>query len=85
MRLFALVLLQRLLEMKRPVAALQDYAADLKLNPNRLNGLRGATQAAAMAGKAAQASQYRAELEKLSAGSQAERCQMEKSHPASGQ
>jgi tetratricopeptide (TPR) repeat protein len=79
------MLADMLLEMKRPEEALKKYEADLKVNPNRLSGVRGAAQAAELAGKAAQASQYRAQLEKLCAGSQAERCQMEKSHPASGQ
>jgi tetratricopeptide (TPR) repeat protein len=79
------MLADMLLEMKRPEDALNQYEADLKLNPNRLNGLRGATQAAALAGKAAQASQYRAQLEKLCAGSQSERCQLEDSHAAPGQ
>lgn len=79
------MLADMLLEMKRPQDALQQYEADLKLNPNRLNGLRGAAQAAELAGKTAQASQYRAELEKLCAGSQSERCQLEQSHPAPGQ
>ncbi len=79
------MLADMLLEMKRPDEALKQYEADLKLNPNRLNGLRGATQSAELAGKAAQASQYRAELEKLCAGSQSERCQLEAAHPAPGQ
>jgi tetratricopeptide (TPR) repeat protein len=79
------MLADMLLEMKRPEEALKQYEADLKLNPNRLNGLHGATQSAELAGKAAQASQYRAELEKLCAGSQSERCQLESAHPAPGQ
>jgi predicted Zn-dependent protease len=74
-----------LLEMKRPQEALSAYEADLKLNPNRLNGLRGATQAAQLAGKTVEASQYRAELLKVCSGSQSERCQMEQSHSAPGQ
>ncbi|HVO63130.1 MAG TPA: hypothetical protein VMT53_19525 [Terriglobales bacterium] len=79
------MLADMLLEMKRPDEALRQYETDLKLNPNRLNGLHGAAQAAEQAGKASQASQYRAQLEKLCAGSQSERCQLEPSHPATGQ
>ncbi len=79
------MLADMLLEMKRPDEALTEYEADLKLNPNRLDGLRGAAQAAELAGKSAQASQYRAELERVCAGSQSERCQLEPSHPATGQ
>jgi tetratricopeptide (TPR) repeat protein len=74
-----------LLDMKRPQEALSAYEADLKLNPNRLNGLRGAAQAAQLAGKAVEANQYRAELLKVCSGSQSERCQMEPSHSAPGQ
>ena len=74
-----------LLDMKRPQEALSAYEADLKLNPNRLNGLRGATQAAQLAGKTVEASQYRTELLKVCSGSQSERCQMEQSHSAPGQ
>jgi tetratricopeptide (TPR) repeat protein len=73
-----------LLDMKKPEEALSEYEADLKVNPNRLNGLRGAAQAAALAGKGEQASQYRAELQKLCAGSHSDRCQIEQSHSAPG-
>jgi tetratricopeptide (TPR) repeat protein len=79
------MLADMLLDMKRPQEALSEYEADLKLNPNRLNGLRGAAQAAESAGKAAQASQYRAELLKLCAGSPSDRCQLDAAHAAPGQ
>ncbi len=79
------MLADMLLDMKRPEDALSEYEADLKLNPNRLNGLRGAAQAAELAGKTAQARQYRADLRKLCAGSQSERCLIEVPHSAAGQ
>ena len=40
-----------LLEAKRPQQALAEYQTDLKLNPNRFNGLYGAARAAEAAGK----------------------------------
>ena len=79
------MLADMLLEMKRSDEALTQYEADLKLNPNRLDGLSGAARAAAMAGKVDKASQYQAELQKLCAGSQAERCQGDSSHSSPGQ
>jgi hypothetical protein len=73
-----------LLDLKRPEEALAQYKADLTRNPNRLNALRGAAQAAESAGLAAQASQYRAELVKLCSASRSERCQIAESHSSSG-
>jgi tetratricopeptide (TPR) repeat protein len=40
-----------LLEMNRPEQGLAEYQADLKLNPNRFNGLYGAARAAELSGK----------------------------------
>ena len=62
-----------LLEAKRPQQALAEYQTDLKLNPNRFNGLYGAAQAAEAAGKQLKAAQYYAELVKVCAGSNSER------------
>jgi tetratricopeptide (TPR) repeat protein len=58
---------------KRPEQALAEYETDLKLNPNRFNGLYGAAQAAEATGKHEKAAQYYAELVKVCAGSNSER------------
>jgi len=58
---------------KRPQDALAEYEMDLKLNPNRFNGLYGAAQAAEAAGKQDKAAQYYAELVKVCAGSNSDR------------
>jgi tetratricopeptide (TPR) repeat protein len=79
------MLADMLLELKRSDEALAQYETDLKFNPNRLNGVAGAAHAAEMAGKAEKASQYQADLQKLCAGSQSERCQPGASHAAPGQ
>jgi tetratricopeptide (TPR) repeat protein len=79
------MLADMLLDLKRAEDALTAYELDLKLNPNRLDGLAGAARAAEMAGKTQKASQYQAELQKLCAGSQAERCQGSTAHAAPGQ
>ncbi len=51
-----------LLEVKRPQQALLEYETDLKLNPNRFNGLFGAAQAAEETGKQSEANEYYALL-----------------------
>jgi tetratricopeptide (TPR) repeat protein len=58
-----------LLEAKRPQQALAEYQTDLKLNPNRFNGLYGAARAAEAAGKQTDASEYYALLLKICDGS----------------
>jgi tetratricopeptide (TPR) repeat protein len=58
---------------KRPEQALAEYETDLKLNPNRFNGLYGAAQAAEAAGKQETATEYYAELVKVCAGSNSDR------------
>jgi len=58
-----------LLEVKRPQQALVEYQTDLKLNPNRFNGLYGAARAAEEAGKQSEANEYYALLLKTCAGS----------------
>jgi tetratricopeptide (TPR) repeat protein len=47
-----------LLEAKRPQQALAEYQTDLKLNPNRFNGLSGAARAAERAGQSSDATEY---------------------------
>ncbi len=51
-----------LLEAKRPQQSLVEYQTDLKLNPNRFNGLYGAARAAEAAGKQSDATEYYALL-----------------------
>ncbi len=62
-----------LLEAKRPQQALAEYQVDLKLNPNRFNGLYGAARAAEAAGKQQDASEYYAMLLKVCDGSNSTR------------
>lgn len=62
-----------LLEAKRPQQALVEYQTDLKLNPNRFDGLYGAAQAAEVAGKQSEATEYYALLLKICDGSNSTR------------
>lgn len=62
-----------LLEAKRPHQALAEYQTDLKLNPNRFNGLYGAARAAEQAGKSSDATEYCAVLLKVCKGSNSTR------------
>jgi tetratricopeptide (TPR) repeat protein len=62
-----------LLEAKRPQQALAEYQTDLKLNPNRFNGLYGAARAAEEAGKESDATKYYALLLKVCEGSNSTR------------
>jgi len=57
-----------LLEAKRPQQALAEFQTDLKLNPNRFDGLYGAARAAEEAGKQSEANEYYALLLKTCAG-----------------
>jgi len=57
-----------LLEAKHPEQALVEYKTDLKLNPNRFNGLYGAASASEAAGKQSDASEYYALLLKTCEG-----------------
>jgi hypothetical protein len=57
-----------LLEAKHPQEALAEYQTDLKLNPNRFNGLYGAARAAESAGKQSDATEYYALLLKTCDG-----------------
>jgi tetratricopeptide (TPR) repeat protein len=58
-----------LLEAKRPQQALAEYQADLKLNPNRFNGLYGAARAAEAASRQGEAAEYYARVLKVCDGS----------------
>lgn len=62
-----------LFEAKRPQLALAEYQVDLKLHPNRFDGLYGAAQAAEAAGKQSDASEYYALLLKVCDGSNSTR------------
>lgn len=62
-----------LLEAKRPQQALAEYQTDLKLNPNRFDGLYGAARAAEAAGKPNDANEYYAMLLKVCDGSKSTR------------
>jgi plasmid stabilization system protein ParE len=62
-----------LLEGKRPQQSLAEYQTDLKLNPNRFNGLYGAARAAEAAGKQNDATEYYALLLKVCDGSSSTR------------
>jgi tetratricopeptide (TPR) repeat protein len=62
-----------LLEAKRPQQALTEYQTDLKLNPNRFDGLSGAARAAEAAGKHNDAAEYYALLLKVCDGSNSTR------------
>jgi tetratricopeptide (TPR) repeat protein len=62
-----------LLGARRPQQALAEYQTDLKLNPNRFNGLAGAARAAEAAGNQKDAEEYYALLLKVCAGSNSTR------------
>jgi hypothetical protein len=62
-----------LLEAKRPQQALAEYQTDLKLHPNRFDGLYGAARAAEAAGKQSDATEYYALLLKVCDGSDSTR------------
>jgi tetratricopeptide (TPR) repeat protein len=62
-----------LLELKRPEAALVEYQADLKLHPNRFNGLYGAARSAEAAGQQKEASDYYTALLKSCEGAHSSR------------
>jgi tetratricopeptide (TPR) repeat protein len=62
-----------LLAAKRPQQALIEYQTDLKMNPNRFNGLYGAARAAEEAGKQSEANEYYALLLKVCDGANSTR------------
>jgi tetratricopeptide (TPR) repeat protein len=67
-----------LLEAKRPQQALTEYKTDLKMNPNRFNGLYGAARAAEEAGEQNAAAEYYALLVKDCEGSNSSRPELER-------
>jgi tetratricopeptide (TPR) repeat protein len=67
------MLADMLIEAKRPQEALAEYQIDLKLNPNRFDGLYGAARAAEATGKQTDASEYYAQLLKVCDGSSSTR------------
>jgi tetratricopeptide (TPR) repeat protein len=67
------MLADMLVEAGRPQQALVEYQIDLKLNPNRFNGLYGAARAAEAAGKQSDANEYYALLLKSCEGASSSR------------
>jgi len=67
------VLADLLLEASRPQQALVEYQTDLKLNPNRFDGLVGAALSADRSGNHRQAAEYYAQLLNVCAGSHSDR------------
>jgi len=65
-----------LLEAHRPQQALTEYQTDLKLHPNRFDGLYGAARAAEAAGKQSDANEYYALLLKVCDGSTSTRSEL---------
>jgi tetratricopeptide (TPR) repeat protein len=65
-----------LLLAKRPAQSLAEYRTDLKMNPNRFNGLYGAARAAEDAGEQNIAGEYYAQLVKVCQGSNSSRVEL---------
>lgn len=55
------------METGNPQQALVDYESDLRLNPNRFNGLYGAARAAELAGQPEKARSYYSQVMKMCA------------------
>ncbi len=62
-----------LMELQHPEQALVEYQADLKLHPNRFDGLYGAARAAELSGKQSEANEYYAALLKSCEGADSTR------------
>jgi tetratricopeptide (TPR) repeat protein len=67
---------EMLLEVGRPAEALVAYEASLKRSPRRLAGLYGAAHSAKLAGDAAKASRYYAELADVTKGGEGKRAEV---------
>jgi len=67
------ILADLLLDAKHPQQALAEYQTDLRLNPNRFNGLYGAARAAEAGGRQSDANEYYALLVKVCDGSSSTR------------
>lgn len=70
------LLADMLLEMNRPLEALEAYEMDLKKHPNRFNALYGAAQAAERAKKPEKAKAYHQKLIQVCSGSVSERVEI---------
>ena len=66
-----------LLDMNKPAQALEAYQLDLKLHPNRFNGVYGAAVAAKNSGEHEMAILYFEELLKLAEGVDSDRAELE--------
>lgn len=60
-----------LLAERKPDEALAQYRTDLKLSPNRFNGLAGAAQAAVASGQTNEAARFYRQLLQVTAGGKA--------------
>src|SRR5437773_2489214 len=69
---------EMLLEMNQPVSALEAFEADLKIRPDRFNGLYGAGLACERAGNKAQAAVYFKDLLKSSDAQNCKRVELQK-------
>jgi tetratricopeptide (TPR) repeat protein len=65
-----------LMETGSPQQAIVEYEADLRLNPNRFNGLYGAAWAAELTGQLEKARSYYSEVIKLCAGGDSNRAEL---------
>jgi len=73
---------EMLLELNRPKEALIEYEGSLKRAPRRLVGLYGAAHSAKLAGDAAKASRYYAELAEMTKASDGTRAEIKEAREA---
>ena len=76
---------EMLIEAKQPAAALVEFEASLKRAPKRLNGLYGAAHAAKLAGDAAKAKAYFAELAEVTKASDGGRSEVKEARTEAAQ
>jgi hypothetical protein len=74
-----------LIELNQPTAALTEFEASLKRAPKRLRGLYGAAHAAKLAGNAAMAKTYFAELAEVTKASDGSRSEVKEARTATAQ